>query len=203
MNQLIAPSPYFEKVAAHVQELQKAGAVTTITPFNVASKEQADLVFGGRRFLVTANDEGYRRYAELLRNAGVPYVSPSERYSTEDVVVGAIPRDARTLPQIIRGHQSERGGLRSTDVFYLAGNTLGKIATAESAIPRAGDISLGKMLVIREEEKVLLVPPLHFEGVDAEGVTRVLEAVQDQLFPEYERFGAVALLQSFERGLES
>lgn len=199
---MLDPTTTNSNITDTMNRLNTAGAVPVIRSFNVAAVGQEDIVFNEHRYLITANDENYRRYVELLSKAALPYIVNDPSLGDAEVVVGEITRDARTLPQIMRSTQSE-GGMTSKDVFYRTGQMVGALATATGYIPDAKGFSINRTLILRDAAEIMLVPPVDFVPVDDDNKRQLLERVQQELWPEYARFGAIVLFNAFEQGLES
>ena len=175
------------------------GAVPVDSSFNVAGDNQADLSLNGQRLFVTPNDERYKQYAELMSAARLPYVHNAKGYGNEDVVVGEIPGDARTLPQIIRPHQSNLG-LRSSDVFFMLGRTLHRAVEANRNANLPLNFNVGKILVLRVQQEIMVMPATEQE--QGPSIDQLLDDMESQLLPEYTRYGASLLLQKFHEGVE-
>jgi len=180
-------------------ELLQEGALPVDHTFSVASAGQADLIYQDRRLLVTPHDANYERYAAVMDELNVPHIAADPLLSTEHVVVGEIPRDARIITQIMRSHQSERG-MQSTDVLYRTGVLLGSLAATAEVLPEPDDLSLQRVMILRNQGAVMLVPPVRLAQLTPVSVVETLDRIQSQLLPRYARFGGAALVRSFEEG---
>ena len=156
----IAPA---EAIEARVQHFLEEGGVPVDPSFRVASDGQGEVIFQERRLLITPRDKAWEEYTELLEAAGLPRITADEVLGSDEVVVGEIPRDARSLPRVMRGEQSAHG-MTSVDVFRMLGTTLHSLGEHARAMPDAADLSLERILMLRHDAAILLVPPLSFSG---------------------------------------
>jgi hypothetical protein len=188
-------------VAARFESFLKAGAVPIDPWFGVANDEQCEVVDSGNRYLITPNDTDYQRYKQVMRAADLPCLEDTD-LSSQGAAVGDIPRDARVLPQVLRGYQPE-GGRAMQEVFHKIGLSLDRIMQTSRISPSAGSIALRRILVLRTQGEVLLVPPLKFEPVTDTTRPKLVSQMQAQLLPEYAKFGGATLLRAFRAGLEN
>jgi len=151
--------PHNEAVEHTLQSLIDQGAVLTDPHFSVAGTGQADVVMGGSRLLITPNDEAYSQYAHVMEAAGLPYVADG-LHANPEVVVGQLPRDARTFPSVVRSRQPE--GFNAVSVLTVAGRSLRQMADNTKVVPAASDLSIGRTVVLRSAESVLWLPPMQF-----------------------------------------
>lgn len=189
-------------VEALLHDLTEAGAVPVEASFSVAGPDQAEVIFNQRRYLLTPNDEAYARYVTEMSEAGLRYVSNDSEIGNDSVVAGEISRTARAVPQVLRGNQP-RGGQTINEVFYTIGQSLGILAQRRQLAPKAGLVVLQKILILRGENDIMIAPPIEFEPVTESTKQTLLEGMHSQLFPDYARFGATALINSFEKGLNN
>lgn len=183
-----------------IHDLIIDGAVPIDKAFSVANADQADLVYRDVRLLLTPNDDEYVQYTATLEAAQLPYVTNDPVLGNEQVIAGVLPRDARSIPKIMRSIPSDTG-LNPNDVFYLLGRSLAKMNQTSNVVPAVASISLKRILILRELGEVMWIPPMAFEAGNEQTQPRIIEQVRDQLYPEFAKFGAVALLESFERGI--
>ncbi len=148
--------------------------------FSAAGEGQGDLVYQDHRLFVTPRDKSYEQYARIMQGAGLPHIVADPELSTEQVVVGKIPRDARVIPQIIRSMPS-REGATPRDVFLVLGQHLGAMATSSQTLPDAHAFHIDRVLALRNEVDVLLPPPVSFCEASSESVEAIVETVNDQL----------------------
>lgn len=189
-----------DPVATKVQELLNQGALPLNPAFTVATSEEAEVVYDDHRLLVCENDATYRQYVEVLSRAELPYVANNPALGSEYVVVGEIPRDARILSTLVRSVQPHNGE-DVRDVFRLLGENIRQLIDREQVAPSAASVNLSRILVARANLGVLLVPPVEFIPAIGTTASDLTEALNKQLIPKYTRFGATALLASFQDGL--
>lgn len=190
------------ELEALLRDLTAAGAVPVEDSFSVAGPNQAEVIFNQRRYLLTPKDETYARYVTEMSEAGLRYVSNDYELGNDSVVAGEISRTARAVPQVLRGNQPRRGQTIN-EVFYTIGRSLGILAQRRKLAPKAGVVVLQKILILRGENDIMITPPLEFEPVAEFTKQTLIEGMHSQLFPEYARFGATALITSFEKGLDN
>ncbi len=189
------------EVQARVEALQLAGAETTAPNFNVAEANQGDVIWGDKRWLVTPNDDGYLHYKSVMEIAGLPYIENDPDLGDELVVVGQIPRSARTIAQIIPSMQPTGGGLTSQDAFYMIGHSIHQIEARANLTPDPESLNIRRILLLREQAKILLIPTIRFVHLTNTSIDEVAESMRGQLARDYSRFGTVALVGSLQRGL--
>jgi hypothetical protein len=192
-------APLNPEVAAMRDTLLKHGAEAIDPAFATAGPDQAELIFANKRLLITPRDDEYATYAAVMQRAELPY--PTDTTGSPTVVIAEIPRDARTLPQVMRSKQPS-GGRIIRDVFETVGQSLDRIMQAAQVSPAAGQVALRKMLILRSENEVMLMPPLAFVPVESGTKPALVDEMAAQLLPEYSRFGGEALLDAFKRGLK-
>lgn len=190
-----------EQVLDRYYDLASQGAVVVEASFSVAGQGRADVIYDGRRLLITPNDEDYATYADVMQRSGLPYVANDSGLGDESVVVGLLPRDVRSFPKVMRGLQAD-GGVNAVSLFFEAGRSIDHMINIAKVAPAIADISISRTLVLRDRGEVLWVPPIQFETVDEETKNDLLTSMGEQLNTGYARFGAVALLRSFEQGLQ-
>lgn len=88
--------------------LLDAGTERITGSFSVAYVDQGEVLFEERRLLLTPRDDLYEQYKNVLQATGLPCVDAEPHLSVGGAVIGEIPREARTMPQIIRSVQPER-----------------------------------------------------------------------------------------------
>lgn len=189
-----------DPVAVKIQDLLDSGAQPLNPAFSVANADQGEVVFNDRRLLVADNDDTYRRYAHVLKDAEVPYVENNPLLGNNRVIVGEIPRDARALSTIIRSVQPHNGE-DVRDVFAILGREVRQIIDRKGVAPSPESVNLDRLLVVRSNLSVLLVPPVDFVPTTEDTSEALTQAIYRQLTPKYERFGSAALLASFQDGL--
>jgi hypothetical protein len=189
-------------VSDTVDSLVERGAVEVAKPFRVARLDQGEVIFSGERLLVTPNNLVQKQYEQVLGEAGVRHLQENPDLTTADVAVLDIPRDARTIAQVIRSKQPQ-GGRILEGVFRQLGSSVEQIATRTGHVPSGDALAVDRVLIMRAEQDVALVPPVEFHDYEP-GISEqaVSQGMHDQLFPEYERFGAAALEQAFNQGLQ-
>lgn len=184
-----------------IDQLKYAGGVDISDSFRVASETQGELLYNNKRVLITPKDEDYAAYCENAEKAHISYIHEDAELSSEEVVVAEIPRDARSFARIALMGDSPQG-TSPKDAFYLLGQSVEKLADSGN-LPSPADFILNKILLIRTELEVVMVPPMHFVSASDAGKNEIVESLEKQLFPQYEKFGAAALINSFKEGLES
>lgn len=197
--------PYVKKptshaVAEHLHYFEENGALPVTESFTVASEDEVEFIYKDHRYLMAPHDDHYDRYATVLMSAGVPYVKADPELSDDAVIVGEISRDARTLPQVMRSKQPKEGEILA-DVFLDMGHTIGSIIQTAKIAPTAGSLALDRVLVLREESRVLLPPSVDFEVANEHAADSVASSMEQQLLPRYEKFGGQTLLAAFKEGL--
>lgn len=197
----LPPTPNLS-VQLKIAEMQSAGAQHAAPNFNVAGINQGDLVFNDSRWLVTPNDELYRRYAETMDQAGLPYIQNDPSLGSDSVIVGQFPRSARTVAQIIPSRQPTDGGLTTPDVFYLIGSSIHRIEQTTGTTPDPADLHIRRILLLREQAKILLVPTLRLLSYSSEINTETLGTLERQVSTGYAPFGTIALMRSLSRGID-
>lgn len=188
-----------ETILRRVQQFSDRGAVPIEGAFSVAGGEQQDLSLDNRWLFVTPNDDLYKRYTTLNEKAGLPYIHNDSGLGDEEVVVGVIVNDARSLPQIMRPRQSPIG-LNSQDVFHMLGHALGELVKADTEAETLPiNLDLERILVLRLQQEVMFTPTTDIEpGTDKDLIVRNM---RQQLLPRYARYGGEALLHAFTEGL--
>lgn len=189
-----------DPVATRVQDLLDHGAVPLNPAFTVATTDEAELVYNDHRLLVCENGEGYHTYVDVMDRAALPYVANNPALGSEEVVVGEVPRDARILSTLIRSVQPHNGE-DVRDVFNILGRSVKQIIDNNQVVPSPDSLDLDRILVVRTNLSVLLVPPVDFTPVTDTSTAEISAAINKQLTPKYDRFGATALLASFRDGL--
>lgn len=189
-----------ESIQDRAKDLLTDGATSVDPSFNIAIHDQADIIYGKHRILLTLNDEDYKVYADVMQRADLPYVVSDVSDNDEVVVAGSLPRDARAIPRIMMGRQPIEG-LSSVNIFAALGQSVGRIIERTNLIPVAVDVSLQRTLVLRDKAEIMWLPPMHFIEANEETVTALTDKINTELFPKYVRFGAVALLNAFEQGM--
>lgn len=200
-----APQPQnasWRLVQERVDELINNGAIPVEAAFSPTVVGQGDLVYHGRRFLITPNDEAYRLYAATLERAGLPHVVNDPELGDADVVVGEISRDARVLEQVMLSVQSE-SGMNSRDAFRMFGQAIRRIIAADNVVPRVEDLSAKRAMILRAQAEVLLTPPLLLEPASDEAMRRLVDNLGNELVTQYGKFGAHALGIAFKEGLDN
>lgn len=143
-------TPSDPEVANHLEFFVAHGAEPLADAFSVASHDEAEFVYEERRFLIAPQDEHYLRYASVLMRAKAHYVGADNNFTDLQVVVGEIPRDARTLPQVMRSKQPNSGETLA-GVFNSMGSMFRSIVEKSGAAPVASTVSLKNILVLREK----------------------------------------------------
>ena len=82
----------------------------------------------------------------------------------------------------------------------MVGRAVHRVADA-GYMPAAEDISLQSIVVVRDQPRILLVPPLGLTQNTEEAGRALTQHMHDQLLPAYERFGGIVLLEAFQEGL--
>ena len=200
MSQNVQGFGFESQVQDRLRGLTGQGAVPVEPTFSTAAEGQGDVVYQGRRFLVTPHDADYDTYVAALQGAGLPYVENDPTLGTEQVVVGEISRDARLLPQIRLSVQPE-SGLNSRDVFYMFGRAVNRVIAANNLAPRPEDVSLRRTMILRAQAEILLTPPIRFEPLSEGTVGNIVDNLHNELTSRYEKFGIDALMRAFTEGL--
>ena len=190
-----------QAVDARISSLVDSGAEHVLKVYSVASAGQSDLIYQGRRLLVTPNNNDYKNYAAVMAESGMPYISNDPELGDEQVVVGEIPRDARLTTQIARSVYPQEG-VKPSDVFWRLGQRIGTLATAHNLLPKPEDFTLTKILALRSDVDAMLVPPMHFQTSAPDAREDLKFSLRRQLEMRLSRFGGTALSQAFEKGLE-
>lgn len=184
-----------------MNDLIESGAKQVTPSFSIAREGQGDIVYQNHRYLVTPNDDDFTRYVEIMELSELPHIVNTPELGDDNVIVGEIPRDARTVTQLIRGVQPAEG-LTVSDVFYMTGQTIHAMVDKASVLPEPVNFNLDQVLMLRFQAEVM-IPPTTFVDATAENRSLLLEQVKSELWPEYERFGAVVLFDQFQKGLEA
>jgi hypothetical protein len=187
------------EIESRMQQLLDDGALPVDPSFAIANENQGEVIFQDRRLLLTPRDELWEQYADVMGRAEVPSVAYDQSLSNDDVVVGEIPRDARALPRIMRSRQPEHG-LTSMDVFRMLGATLGQVVERTHMVPQTDDLPLERILVLRNQPGILLLPTLRFVAETDETNRQLTEHVKSEL-DAYSPLGAVMLAGAFNEGL--
>lgn len=187
-------------VASLEQQFMRNGAEKLSLSFGVAGPGQAEMVYQGRRFLLTPNDSLFASYTDTLAGNNIEHLSPDSTYSTHEVIVGEIPRDARTLPQIMRSIQPTNE-LTINDVFFALGKRLNDLSSERGVLPAAHDLYLKGIMLMRSRLQLLMLPPVEFLPVTEHGKEATVENIKSQLMNGYLRFNSGGLLASFTAGL--
>jgi hypothetical protein len=180
------------------QEFLGAGGVPLDDAFALGG-DRSELIFDDRRLLLTPNDTEYHEYARVMQEAGLPFVEGDPELSDSLVVVGEIPRDARTFPQFMFSRPSKQGATAS-DAFRLLGNSLGRILETGHT-PALEDIALRSLLVVRSQWTIL-IPPMRFTATAPDSSAKLAQRMEHLLLPRYASYGGVALLHAFTEGLK-
>lgn len=192
--------PTNPQVAERLLYFQEHGAIQVADTFTAAGEDEAEFVFEGHRYIIAPRDDHYDRYVHALDTASAPFVKPDPDFSDNEVIVGVISRDARLLPQVMRSKQPKDGETLAL-VFKDMGRTIASIIKKSKVAPIAGSLALDRILVLRDESRVLLPPSVDFEQISDGTEDYLASQIEDQLLPVYEKFGGRALLQSFKVGL--
>ena len=203
------PYPAHEKlpnseVEARIRLLTaEMGGRLVIPSFSAADRTQGDMIVSERRLFVTPNDHKYKKYVQVLAAAGMPHVKNDTEFGDQQVVVGEISRDARVLPLVIRSKPSTESGTTPRDVFRTLGARIGSLIVGQGIVPEypRGSV-LDRVLVLRREQEVMLLPGIQFIPVDDVNKDLVVTNVAQSLHRDYERFDTTPLIYAFKTGLE-
>ena len=192
--------PTNPEVSEYLHYFEANGAERVSDNFTVASPEEAEFIFDDHRYLMAPRDAHFKRYTEILKGSEAPFIGEAAEFSDEKIVVGEISRDARTLPQVMRSKQPNRGETLAA-VFRDMGHTLGSIIDSSTFAPVAGSLALSRILVLRESSRVLLPPSVDFEVANDDSREKVVAHITKELLPVYEKFGGLVLLDAFKQGI--
>jgi hypothetical protein len=179
-------------------ELRRQGAIDIATRMSVAAAVQREVIQDDHRFLLTPNDGAYRTYAYLFAAARLPHLRNNPHLGSEEVVVGEIPRSARSIPQVLYGKQPNQGRTIRT-VFERIGSNVSQLGQETGKIP--ADLRLDQVLILPEDGDVMILPPQTFQEASVESVQAVADGVRTQISPDAALLDIESLVASFEKGL--
>ena len=196
----LPPNDPTPAVDQRVHDLLAQGALPVNYSFNAARDGQGDLIFNHRRYLVTPNDEQFGTYSEIMEATSLPHVQADSRLSDAAVIFAEMPRDVRSIPQIIRSKQPTEG-MNSGDVFFKIGQRLNELSVTKNVVPNPTTFSLGQLVVLRSEGDILFLPPIDFSEPTVLSKEQLVRSVRRDIQARYARFGGAALLEQFKKGL--
>lgn len=185
-----------------LESLMDDGAKRVIPNFRVAQEEygQDEVIYRGKRYLITPNDDAYKSYVKFMTCSKLPYLENDSDLGSEDTVVGELPRDARLLHQFARSMQ-DTGRMNSTIVAHMIGRSLNSMIVNCGVLPADSDFSLGRSLVARKEQGIFLVPPMDFVPATERAAAEILVSAEEEL-NRYAQFGGSIMLKAFRAGLK-
>lgn len=195
------PANYDRSLELCLGKLLEDGAQLVIPQYSVATEQQVDIVAGGKRYLLTPDDSKYHLYAETLQSVGLPFLKPDSGLSTEQVIVGELPRDARPVAQILRSKPSLEGATPD-DVMRTFGGVIAKITLKAHVLPNPSEFALDRVLVRRLANDVMLLPPLSFVEPSEHTGKEFTQKIEDNLWSKYASYRATPLYQAFLEGLQ-
>jgi hypothetical protein len=185
-----------------VQDLLNHGAEWVDPSFRVAGEGEAELIFEGERLYLTPKTPQYDEYHRVMATSGLQHVEPflGAQFSDPGYIVGVVPRDSRTIAQIVRGQQPGLG-MTVYDAMEIVGGAVNRMSEQAGVVPVAGSLSLKSLLITRENPDVLFTPNMTFEPTSEGGLDVVARAIDDELAEAGYEAARPGLGEAFRRGL--
>ena len=191
------PSP----VEALTQRLIDSGARPIWDIASIADEGQSEVLLGDRRLLITPNDVLFKKYVQAMSQAGLLHLENDSELGDEEVAVTEIPRDARSITQLLPGYPPIDGyGLH--DAFSQIGEHISRLEAQQGLAPTVGSLSLDKIIVVRTKADVMFTPGFALEPFADTTNRGIIDSMHKQLIPDYAKFGAAELIESLVTGLE-
>ena len=185
---------------ARLNLVDRFGATDVRGPMRVAGQGEHELYINGARLLLL-NQADYESYQEHFSAAGLEMLESSDEYDDiPDVAVVEIPTDTIGVDKVITSHPLRTQILG--DVFFKMGSMVRRLADSTGQIPSARDLGLSKVVTMRRQGVVTLVPPVEFVDADDQNMVEASRLVEKALSAMRADAAAGQYVARFTEGLK-